>query len=275
MLKIFEVLETRKAAALAQRKLRTYSNKKSVQKPSSKSSAMLIDNTCPDGEVTVDDTVGDPAGSAGNSHNNSYFSLANEMMDLPSSTPRAISRKESTIDDADVLPNGQWGDVENHDGFRYTVELSLLEIYNEQVFDLLAESTGSNGNSAEPGSLDIRQAPDGSVSVPGLRQISVSSAQEAIAVFQQGARQRATASTNLNEHSSRSHLVIQLDVVVEQETAVRGRLLLVDLAGSERVSKSGVTGAAMKEAQFINKSLLALGDVMEALDQKQKYVPYR
>jgi kinesin family protein C2/C3 len=56
---------------------------------------------------------------------------------------------------------------------------------------------------------------------------------------------------------------------------VKGKLFLVDLAGSERVTKSGVTGAAMKEAQHINKSLAALGDVMEALDQKAKFVPYR
>lgn len=55
----------------------------------------------------------------------------------------------------------------------------------------------------------------------------------------------------------------------------KAKLLLVDLAGSERVKLSGVTGAAMKEAQHINKSLSALGDVMEALDAKAKYIPYR
>lgn len=55
----------------------------------------------------------------------------------------------------------------------------------------------------------------------------------------------------------------------------KGKLVLVDLAGSERVKLSGVTGSAMKEAQHINKSLSALGDVMEALDNKAKYIPYR
>ena len=96
-------------------------------------------------------------------------------------------------------------------------------------------------------------------------------------IFSKGASNRATAATNLNEHSSRSHLIIQINVTSQHESGIptNGKLFLVDLAGSERVLKSGVTGAGMKEAQHINKSLSALGDVMEALDQKSKYIPYR
>jgi hypothetical protein len=110
-----------------------------------------------------------------------------------------------------------------------------------------------------------------------LRQIEVRNVHEAVTVFAKGSRNRATATTNLNERSSRSHLIVQIQITVESEVkgVVKGSLYLVDLAGSERVNKSGVTGATMKEAQFINKSLLSLGDVMEALDQKLKYIPYR
>jgi kinesin family protein C2/C3 len=126
-------------------------------------------------------------------------------------------------------------------------------------------------------SLDIRQGADNSVSVPGLQQMAVHSLQDVMSVFSRGTANRATATTNLNEHSSRSHLIVQVDVTTQRgtDTPVKGRLNLVDLAGSERVGKSGATGTTMKEAQHINKSLSALGDVMEALDQKSKHIPYR
>jgi kinesin family member C2/C3 len=133
------------------------------------------------------------------------------------------------------------------------------------------------GGQTDGVSLEIRQAADNTVMVPGLRQVRVQNMEDVINVFSKGSSNRATASTNLNEDSSRSHLIIQMDVLIEieGESDVRGKLYLVDLAGSERVGKSGATGMTMKEAQYINRSLLALGDVMEALDQKQKHIPYR
>ena len=157
--------------------------------------------------------------------------------------------------------------------YAYTVTVSLMEIYNEQVYDLLSQSGGGNSGTG----LDIRQAPDGSVSVPGLHKVVVQNLDDVMEVFSKGSASRATTSTNLNEHSSRSHLIMLIDVDTVQGDAqpVRSKLFLVDLAGSERVGKSGVTGVALKEAQYINKSLSALGDVMEALDQKAKFVPYR
>jgi hypothetical protein len=149
----------------------------------------------------------------------------------------------------------------------------MLEIYNEQVYDLLNSSSSSNSN------LDIRQHPDGGIYVPGLRQVAVSSLNDVMKIFAEGSRNRSTASTNINEHSSRSHLIMSVIVTSSSASSsanqLVGKLHLVDLAGSERVSKSGVTGAAMKEAQHINKSLAALGDVLEALDQKSKHIPYR
>lgn len=141
------------------------------------------------------------------------------------------------------------------------------------MYDLLS----ANGGQSSGVSLDIRQGADNSVSVPGLQQMPVNSLQDVMSVFSRGTANRATASTNLNEHSSRSHLIVQVDVTTQHgsDMPVKGRLNLVDLAGSERVGKSGATGATMKEAQHINKSLSALGDVMEALDQKSKHIPYR
>lgn len=96
-------------------------------------------------------------------------------------------------------------------------------------------------------------------------------------VFSKGSGNRATTSTNCNETSSRSHLImlIDIDIIQGNNTPIHSKLFLVDLAGSERTSRSGVIGQAMKEAQYINKSLSALGDVMEALDQKAKFIPYR
>merc|ERR1711953_763660 len=89
---------------------------------------------------------------------------------------------------------------------------------------------------------------------------------------------RTTVSTNMNEHSSRSHMLMSVFVRGFNKPAnieYRGRLYLVDLAGSERVAKSGATGQTLKEAQHINKSLSALGDVMSALQNKQKFIPFR
>ena len=95
--------------------------------------------------------------------------------------------------------------------------------------------------------------------------------------FNRGNKHRSTSATTMNAHSSRSHMVLQVDVTTYTNNgpAVRGQLYLVDLAGSERVNKSGATGQQLKEAQGINKSLSALGDVMEALDKGQAHIPFR
>jgi len=92
-----------------------------------------------------------------------------------------------------------------------------------------------------------------------------------------GNRNRAVASTSLNQTSSRSHMVLWVDVTsgFEGQDGNKGTLFLVDLAGSERVKKSEVEGDHMKEAGHINKSLSALGNVMEALDRKASHIPYR
>jgi len=116
------------------------------------------------------------------------------------------------------------------------------------------------------------------VTVAGLGSARVQDAADLERLLETAARARSTASTQCNAHSSRSHYVFRLSISGSNQTsghASIGELNLVDLAGSERVKDSGVSGAEMKEAQCINKSLSALGDVITAMSTKARHVPYR
>ncbi|KAL9190870.1 hypothetical protein ACHAXT_000576 [Thalassiosira profunda] len=159
-------------------------------------------------------------------------------------------------------------------GFEFTIQVALLEIYNDEVYDLLDPnfSSGSIGKKK----LDMRHGEDDTVQVAGLVKEKAGSIPEVLVALERGNSNRAKASTNLNEHSSRSHMVLQVEVTSGVgEAKNKGILSLVDLAGSERTKKSEAGGQTMKEAQHINKSLSALGNVMEALDRKSSHVPYR
>ncbi|XP_060733506.1 kinesin-like protein KIFC3 isoform X2 [Tachysurus vachellii] len=156
--------------------------------------------------------------------------------------------------------------------WRYTITVSMVEIYNETLRNLLGENPSEK--------LDIKMCPDGSgqLYVPGLTEITVKSVEDINKVFDLGHMNRATACTNLNEHSSRSHALLIITVVgFNSSTGHRtsGKLNLVDLAGSERISKSGAEGSRLREAQCINKSLSALGDVINALRSRHSHVPFR
>lgn len=153
--------------------------------------------------------------------------------------------------------------------FKYQISVTVLEIYNDEVHDLLS------GDAKK--SLDVRQGPNG-VFVPGLTVREVTEPQQIHDVMVDAKRNRSVASTALNQESSRSHLILTVNSEGENTTTgevFSGRLNLIDLAGSERVSKSEVQGAALKEAQNINKSLSYLGDVIQARASKQTHVPYR
>lgn len=153
-----------------------------------------------------------------------------------------------------------------------STKLLLVSVYDLLDPSFVAASSGSPRKKA----LDVRQSADNTVEVPGLKQEHVCSVDEVLKALDRGNANRATASTNLNEHSSRSHMILRVDITSGVgETKSRGSLYLIDLAGSERVRKSEVEGQALKEAQHINKSLSALGNVMEALDRKASHVPYR
>uniref|UniRef100_A0A3P8RJ23 Kinesin-like protein n=1 Tax=Amphiprion percula TaxID=161767 RepID=A0A3P8RJ23_AMPPE len=154
----------------------------------------------------------------------------------------------------------------------YKISVSMVEIYNETLRNLLGENPTDK--------LDIKMNPDGSgqLYVPGLTEITVQSPEDINRVFELGHMNRATACTNLNEHSSRSHALLIITVSgfnVATGNRTQGKLNLVDLAGSERIGKSGAEGSRLREAQCINKSLSALGDVINALRGKHSHVPFR
>ncbi|XP_059652445.1 kinesin-like protein KIN-14S [Cornus florida] len=156
---------------------------------------------------------------------------------------------------------------------KYELFVSMLEVYNEKIRDLLAE------NSNQPAKkLDIKQSAEGTQEVPGLVEARVYGTDEVWELLKTGSQARSVGSTNANELSSRSHCLLR--VTVKGENLVNGQrtkshLWLVDLAGSERVGKIEVEGERLKESQFINKSLSALGDVISALASKTTHVPYR
>ncbi|KAG5135437.1 hypothetical protein JHK82_020168 [Glycine max] len=154
----------------------------------------------------------------------------------------------------------------------YEVGVQMVEIYNEQEkhtkYCFLDLHTLGIWNTAQPNGL----------AVPDASMHSVNSMADVLELMNIGLTNRATSATALNERSSRSHSVLSVHVRgtdLKTNTLLRGCLHLVDLAGSERVDRSEATGDRLKEAQHINKSLSALGDVIFALSQKSSHVPYR
>ncbi|KAL9044482.1 MAG: hypothetical protein Q9214_002379, partial [Letrouitia sp. 1 TL-2023] len=152
----------------------------------------------------------------------------------------------------------------------YTVRVSYMEIYMERIRDLLMPQ---NDN------LPIHEDKSRGVYVKGLLEIYVSSVQEVLEVMRRGGASRATAATNMNQESSRSHSIFVITITqknVETGSAKSGQLFLVDLAGSEKVGKTGASGQTLEEAKKINRSLSALGMVINSLtDGKSTHIPYR
>ena len=152
----------------------------------------------------------------------------------------------------------------------YTVRVSYMEIYMERIRDLLQPQ---NDN------LPVHEEKNRGVYVKGLLEIYVSSVQEVYEVMRRGGTARAVAATNMNQESSRSHSIFVLTITqknVETGSAKSGQLFLVDLAGSEKVGKTGASGQTLEEAKKINKSLSALGMVINSLtDGKSTHIPYR
>ncbi|ONM27395.1 P-loop nucleoside triphosphate hydrolase superfamily protein with CH (Calponin Homology) domain [Zea mays] len=152
----------------------------------------------------------------------------------------------------------------------YEIAVQMMEIYNEQVRDLL--QTGGNKT------LEIRNNSQNGIAVPDANVVPVRSTADVIDLMNLGQKNRTVCSTAMNDRSSRSHSCLTVHVQgrdLTSGTVLRGCMHLVDLAGSERVDKSEVVGIGLKEAQHINKSLAALGDVIAALAQKSTHVPYR
>ncbi len=170
-----------------------------------------------------------------------------------------------------------------NDNTKILVSISFLEIYNENIKDLL--------NPNDKIQLKIRESPDQGIYVEGLCELIVKDAMSISRLIDQGNTVRRVAATNMNEQSSRSHSVFTIKVEqktnteleggVTREQIVKAKLNLVDLAGSERANKTGATGSTLKEGANINMSLMALGNVINALSEstvskgQKRHIPYR
>jgi kinesin family protein 11 len=158
----------------------------------------------------------------------------------------------------------------------FTVKCSFLELYNEEITDLLAV-----GEESPKQKVRIMEDPRSGVVMQGLEEPHVKTAADIFGLLETGNARRRTAETLLNKQSSRSHSVFIVtvsvrEVLAEGEEVIRvGKLYLVDLAGSENITRSGAVDQRAKEAGNINKSLLTLGRVITALVEGQIHVPYR
>jgi len=188
---------------------------------------------------------------------------------------------------------------------RYAVKVSgsMVEIYGGALVDLLADASPSSRGSTtaamqgsprrsasvprssssaslqagSPRKLSVRHRA-GTVQVDNLIEQPVASAAELRALLDRGIARRAVASSAMSANSSRSHVIFSVMIQCtnrETEETLCGKICLIDLGGSERLKKSEVTGEQRKEAIAINKSLSALGDVIEAVTKRQQQVPYR
>ena len=159
----------------------------------------------------------------------------------------------------------------------YTVKLWYLEIYNENIRDLLVNNSEN---------LELREDPNKGLIVNGITEMVPKSSEHILSILKKGNKNRTTESTNANETSSRSHAILQINVSYKEKASginyeiKYGKLNLIDLAGSERASVTKNKGARLFEGANINKSLLTLGNCINALCEANEkgiktYIPYR
>ncbi|RHY41100.1 hypothetical protein DYB34_000920 [Aphanomyces astaci] len=169
--------------------------------------------------------------------------------------------------------------MEADENMEFVVKVSYIEIYMERIRDLLDPyKTKIN--------LQVREDNDKGIYIDGVTELCVTSDDELLSTMRSGAANRAVAATGMNEGSSRSHSVFMVTLYqrnletnstkVALKLPCTGKLYLVDLAGSEMVRKTGASGKQLEEAKTINKSLSALGMVINALTTANVgFVPYR
>ncbi|KAJ1553233.1 Kinesin-like protein kif19, partial [Cladochytrium tenue] len=180
---------------------------------------------------------------------------------------------------------------------QHHVSVSYMEIYNESIRDLLvptepsvpqeqaqAQTQQQQQQQQQQQHLELREDTRGGVSVAGMSVVPAASVQEVLALLRQGCRNRMQEATAANEYSSRSHAILQVSVRSRRihkhgpSTEVLGKLSMIDLAGSERAAETSNKGIRMMEGASINRSLLALGNCINALgdpNRKDKYVNFR
>lgn len=170
--------------------------------------------------------------------------------------------------------------LEGHD---FTVRVSFMELYNEELRDLngMEWSDDNGGNNCGVLKIFDDSSKKGGVVVQGLEETHITSAAQGIKVLTKGSKKRQIASTNFNDKSSRSHSIFTITIHLKEvnskgEDIVKiGKMNLVDLAGSENIGRSGAMNGKAREAGMINQSLLTLGRVINALVDKSPHIPYR
>ena len=234
---------------------------------------------------------------SGKTHTMGTSDTSNEEEDAQGLIPRFVFDLYQNLEDTQTTNKEE--KIEAH------IKVSFLEIYGEDVYDLLtncnddntaSSSASSSSSSDDRVSLAIRENDQGHVFVQGLIEHEASSPEEALAFLHQGSRSRITASTNMNAGSSRSHAVFTIEltqnvhrqikfddeavasslggssteILEETTTTTSSKLTFVDLAGSERIKKTGAEGQRMKEGIQINSGLFNLGQVINGLADDQR-----
>uniref|UniRef100_A0A2P2MQ40 Kinesin-like protein n=1 Tax=Rhizophora mucronata TaxID=61149 RepID=A0A2P2MQ40_RHIMU len=186
--------------------------------------------------------------------------------------------------DAGVIPRAvkQIFDILEAQNAEYNMKVTFLELYNEEITDLLApEETSKFIDDKSKKPIALMEDGKGSVFVRGLEEEIVCTANEIYQILEKGSAKRRTAETLLNKQSSRSHSIFSITIHIKEYTPEGeemikcGKLNLVDLAGSENISRSGAKESRAREAGEINKSLLMLGRVINALVEHSGHIPYR
>ncbi|KAM4660117.1 chromosome-associated kinesin KIF4A isoform 2-T5 [Amazona ochrocephala] len=165
---------------------------------------------------------------------------------------------------------------EQRQDWEFVLKVSYLEVYNEDILDLLCPSR------ERPSQISIREDPKEGIKIVGLTERNVTCAQEMVFCLEQGNNSRTVASTAMNSQSSRSHAIFTIFIdqkkKSDKDSSFHSKLHLVDLAGSERQKKTKAEGDRLKEGININRGLLCLGNVISALGDENKkggFVPYR
>ncbi|KAF8683722.1 hypothetical protein HU200_044654 [Digitaria exilis] len=191
---------------------------------------------------------------------------ASELPDTAGVIPRAVRHIFNTLE-------AQKAD--------YSMKVTFLELYNEDITDLLASEDRSKfAEDRHKRHITLMEDGKGRSVIRGLEEIVVYSPSDIYKLLEHGSARRRTADTTLNKQSSRSHAVFSINIHVKEtvgneELMKFGRLNLVDLAGSENIARSGVKEDRAREAGEMNKSLLTLGRVITALVEHSVHVPYR
>jgi hypothetical protein len=183
--------------------------------------------------------------------------------DYPGVTPRAVAEIYKIA-------------AEQEATIRMTVTCSFVELYNDKLIDLF--HVMKHGRKQAGPDLAIKKNAKGMVVLSNVVYQAASNTEELLALFEKGNKCRKVGSTKMNAESSRSHSIFAVLIECYNKTTKKtsiGKFSLIDLAGSERVGKTGATADRLKEAQSINKSLSALGDVISALSTNEKFIPYR